>query len=68
MFNFFFVFLFDQSNVTFFVLKQRKFKAADNFGTPVLKLAHAIQLPFALLRVKQYCLHQALAASFKSVA
>ena len=42
---------------------QRKIKAADNFGAAVYELAHAIQLPFALLRVKQYCLLLAIAAS-----
>jgi hypothetical protein len=31
-------------------LKQRKFKAADNFGATVLRLAHAIQLALPLTR------------------
>ena len=48
--------------------KQRKIKAADNFGAPVLRLAHAIQLPRAKLGVKQYCLLKAYAASLKTVA
>jgi hypothetical protein len=49
---------------------QRKIKASDNFGAPVSRLAHAIQLapPRASVSLKQYCLLKATAASLKTVA
>ena len=43
-------------------------KAADNFGAPVFRLAHEMQLPQASLGVKQYCLLLAFTASLKTVA
>jgi len=40
-------------------MNQRKGQPQIFFGIAILSAAHAIQLPFAPLRVKQYCLLKA---------